>query len=140
MNQWRWGEGSKKGQFSPSPEPEPRFDWSYKNDEGEWVNPRTGETLTQGEAVNRNRNLERAKIFKAYLGMEGVDLTYQDLQEKFEGIPTEEIRGKLKFLDEETGNTEYEDPSPRAQSIIDEIKDMAVAQFVPQPERFIETP
>lgn len=117
---WRWEAGHPQaGQFAPNPEPD-RVGWSMPDtDSDQWINTRTGEKTSEAQAINRNRNLERAQIFKA-LG-QGTDVTYQELQEKFKGIPTLEIRGAWRGFDH-LGRPQYGDASERAQEILEELQ------------------
>lgn len=165
VESWRWTDGPNQGSFAPSPEPD-RPPYSFRDPQGRARNPSTGETVSEQEyqemsatrrdkfeplyknpetgeemlqrhAISRNRNIERAKIFKKW--SEDTGLSYQYFQEKFQGVPTTEIRGKLIRIDSD-GNPVYEEEdTDRVASIKEEIFETQ-GVFLQTPLEEITTP
>lgn len=102
-----------------------------------WLNPKTDELIKQSTAINRNRNKERAEIFKGWA--DSGRITYQELQQKFKGVPTEEIRGEFIAIDNDTGEVNYAPPSERVTRIKLEIAEEFGVALAPS-QQFIDTP
>lgn len=77
-----------------------------------WIDGRNGEVKTEAEAVARNRNLERAQIYKRLAETSGK--SYQEIQQIFKGRSLEELRGKFEGIDPDTGVVNY---SPVAEDV-----------------------
>lgn len=132
---WRWEPGHPNaGQYAPDPRPE-IVPWSRRNENDQFYNPATGEFLDEKTAAQRNRNLERAQIFKGIAKRS--DLTYQDLQQMFKGIRTTDLRGGWKGLSE-AGRAQYGEPSEAAKEVYRQIEQEH--GLVVQPAAFIRTP
>lgn len=109
-----------------------RYDKLYKN-------PKTGDLESKSEMRRRNRNLERAEMFKGFADA-SEDLTYQDFQQFFKGVSTKDIRGKFEGIDEETGEPQYGPPTDEAKEIFEFIIEEHGIALEQTRLNFIETP